>query len=72
MLTFVSHNDFNGKKVIPFAMNAGWLGKTLKNFEKQCSGAEIIVPKSIKFSENDLVTQQSELNGWLNQIEKQL
>ena len=72
MLTFVSRNDFSGKKVIPFATNAGWLGKTLKNFEKHCSGAKIIVPKSIKFSENDLVTPQSELDDWLDQIEKQL
>lgn len=72
MLTFVSRNDFNGKKVIPFATNAGWLGKTLKNLEKQCVGAEIISPKSIKFSEKNLVTPQNELDGWLEQIENQL
>lgn len=72
MLTFVSHNDFTGKKVIPFATNAGWLGKTLKNFEKQCTGAEIISPESIKFSESNLITPQDELDVWLEQIEKQL
>lgn len=72
MLTFVSENNFTGKNIVPFATNAGWLGKTLKNFEKQCAGAEIIAPKSIKFSENNIVTPESELNDWLEQVEKKI
>ena len=31
--TFLKENDLTGKTIIPFATNAGWLGRTFKEIE---------------------------------------
>lgn len=35
--TFLKENDLSNKRIIPFATNAGWLGKTFIEIEKNVS-----------------------------------
>lgn len=71
--TFLKKYDLTGKKVIPYATNAGWLGSTFKEIESLCKG-DISNEMSIKFttdhSEDKLVTSLEQLNSWIGKIKE--
>ena len=48
--TFLKENKLDGKRVIPFATNAGWLGDTFKEIRVLCPNSNIENELSIKFS----------------------
>lgn len=70
--TFLKENDLSGKTIIPFATNAGWLGRTFKEIEELCPNSNIGKEMNIVFTEdynkNDLVTEFEEVEKWINLI----
>lgn len=67
--TFLKENDLSGKTVIPFATNAGWLGRTFKEIESLCTNAKVEKEMNIVFTEdhtvNELITSNEELENWI-------
>lgn len=70
--TFLKENDLSGKTIIPFATNAGWLGRTFKEIEDLCPNSNIGKEMNIVFTEdynkNDLVTGFEEIEKWISLI----
>ncbi|MGN1343435.1 MAG: flavodoxin [Traorella sp.] len=71
--TFLTKYDLSGKKVIPFATNAGWLGSTFEEIKEICQG-NVVDEMSILFTtiheEDKLVTSEKEIEEWINKIRK--
>lgn len=68
MKTFLKHADLKSKKVYPFATNGGWIGHTLKDFAKECKGAEVHDGLNIKFNGKKLLTNESDIIRWIENI----
>jgi flavodoxin len=70
--TFLKENDLNGKKIIPYATNAGWLGHTFEEIEQLCSDSKVEKGMNIVFTEdykeNKLVTSSDEINNWISKL----
>lgn len=68
--TFLSHYNLDGKRVIPFATNAGWLGKTFKEIKEMCPNSKVEKEMDIVFkSYSDiLLTSSEEIDNWINSI----
>ena len=68
--TFLKENDLSNKRVIPFATNAGWLGKTLIEIKKMCPNPKVENEKNIVFESysDELVTPLSEIEEWIKTI----
>lgn len=68
--TFLKENDLSNKRVIPFATNAGWLGKTLIEIKKMCPNSKVENEKNIVFESysDELVTPLSEIEEWIKTI----
>ena len=60
------------KTIIPFATNAGWLGKTFKEIKELCPDSNVKNEMNIVFTENytehKLKTPSSEIDSWLRSI----
>ena len=69
---FLKENNLSCKKIIPFATNAGWLGKTFNEIKELCQGSRVEKEKSILFTENykenKLMTPFSEIKEWIESI----
>lgn len=75
VLTFLSSNDWSGKKVIPFMTNGGWTGHVIKDMMKECKGAEIIKPMEIKFDSQGgpiLKTSEKKIDEWIADVKSSL
>ena len=46
---FLKENNLEGKTVIPFATNAGWLGRTFKEIEELCKNSSVTNEMNILF-----------------------
>lgn len=68
MKTFLHQYDLTGKTIYPFATNGGWLGRTLKDFEKACKGAQVKSGLDIRFDEDILRTDEHTILQWAKQI----
>lgn len=68
VLTVLHLNDWSGKSVYTFATNAGWIGKTFDDFEKEMKGASIKSKMNIIFDNGKLKTSQSKIDEWINSI----
>ena len=70
--TFLKQNDLTGKTIIPFATNAGWLGRTFKEIESLCPNSKVQKGMNIVFKSysDRLVTPEAEIENWINSIEK--
>lgn len=68
--SFLTENNLTGKKVIPFATNAGWLGKTFKEIKALCPNSEVINEMNIVFESysDRLVTRKEEIDLWIDSI----
>lgn len=70
--TFLKKYDLSGKTIIPFATNAGWLGRTFKEIKELCPNSKVENEKSILFTEdhteNKLVTSEKEIEEWIDSI----
>lgn len=52
----------------PFATNGGWIGHTLKDFNKDCRGADVKQGMNIVFDENNLRTAEADIKKWMKGI----
>ncbi len=68
MHSFLKMADLTGKTVYPFATNGGWLGHTLKDFEKACKGATVKLGLGVRFDESTLRTPEKEIQTWIKTI----
>lgn len=70
VVTFLKKYDLSGKKVYPFATNAGWLGKTFKDFSKLCPNSEVEDGMNILFESysDKLKTNMNDIDEWISRI----
>lgn len=68
--SFLTKYDLTGKTVIPFATNAGWLGKTFIEIKNMCPNSNIKNNINIVFEsyKDILVTSEDEINNWIKTI----
>ncbi len=68
--SFLKKYDLSGKKIYPFATNAGWLGKTFKDIEKLCPNSEVEKGMNIVFESytDNLVTSKQEIDKWIQEL----
>ncbi len=70
VVTFLKKYDLSDKKVYPFATNAGWLGKTFKDFSKLCPNSEVDSGMNILFESysDKLKTNMNDIDEWISRI----
>lgn len=68
MSTYLQTADFKDKNTYIFATNGGWLGHTLKDYEKKVKNAQIKGELNIRFNGSKLVTSLSEIENWIKNI----
>jgi len=73
--SFLRSNSLKGKTFVPFMTNGGWPGHVIKDREKEAAGAEVLLPKEIRFDcqgGDHQETSQAEVNAWINALKKEL
>jgi len=70
--TFLKENDLSNKTIIPYATNAGWLGKTFIEIKKLCQNSKVESEMNIVFESysNELITSKSDIDKWINDIKE--
>ena len=70
VVTFLKKYDFSGKKIYPYATNAGWLGHTFIDFKKLCSNSSVEDGMNIVFKSysDQLVTSEDEIDKWIKNL----
>lgn len=70
VVTFLKKYDLSGKVVIPFATNAGWLGKTFKDVQKLCPNSKVEKEMNIVFKSysDNLKTNIKDINNWIDSL----
>lgn len=70
--TFLTQNDLSGKTIIPFATNAGWLGRTFTEIKKLCPNSNVTGEMNIVFgmdyNDTKPVTKEEEINNWISNL----
>lgn len=68
--SFLKENNLEGKTIVPFATNAGWLGRTFKEIKELCENSNVINEMNIEFESysDNLVTSIDEINNWIDRI----
>lgn len=68
--SFLKHNDLSNKRIIPFATNAGWLGKTFDEIKTICHKSVILKEMNIVFESysDKLKTDESDIDAWITSI----
>lgn len=69
--TFLTQTNLSNKLIIPFATNAGWLGKTFIEIKKLCPNSNVENEMNIVFDSNhrsQLITPKNEIDEWINKI----
>ena len=67
---FLTKYDLSNKTIIPFATNAGWLGRTFKEIEKLANKSTIKSEKNIVFESysSNLKTNKQEIESWIETL----
>lgn len=70
--TFLTENNLDGKKIIPFATNAGWLGRTFNEIKSLCPNSKIEKEMNIVFKSysDKLETDEKKIDNWINRIKE--
>lgn len=68
--TFLTNNALSNKKIIPFATNAGWLGKTFTEIKELCPDSTIEDGMNIVYkSYSDILkTSEEDINNWIDSL----
>lgn len=68
--SFLKQNDLANKFIIPFATNAGWLGKTFDEMKAMCPDSIIQNEMNIVFESysDKLITDESDIDAWIASI----
>ena len=67
---FLTKYDLSNKTIIPFATNAGWLGRTFKEIEKLANKSTIKSEKNIHIESysSNLKTNKQEIESWIETL----
>ena len=69
---FLKKYDLSNKIIIPYATNAGWLGKTFNEIKSLCSDSKVVNEFNFVFTsnynKNELVTPIETIENWINNI----
>lgn len=72
--SFLKKYDLSGKIIIPFATNAGWLGRSFEEVKKLCPNSKVENEMNIVFTtnykENKLKTLEQEIDKWMEKIKE--
>ena len=70
VVTFLKNYNLDNKTIIPFATNAGWIGKTFKDIEKLCPNSKIEKEMNIVFESysDKLKTNEKEIDNWIDKL----
>lgn len=68
VLTFLKEYNLEGKTVVPFATNAGWLGHTFGDIKKMCGKAKVENEMNILFSGSQLKTERDKIREWIKRL----
>lgn len=68
--TFLKNNDLSNKIIIPYATNAGWLGKTFIEIKKMCPNSLVKNEMEIVFEiySDKLITKIEDINNWIDKF----
>ena len=66
--TFLKENDLSGEKIIPFATNGGWIGRTVQEIEGLCPNSNIENEMNIVFEGSNMQTSEKEVENWINSL----
>lgn len=68
--SFLKENNLERKTIVPYATNAGWLGRTFKEIKELCENSNVINEMNIEFESysDNLVTSIDEINNWIDRI----
>ena len=68
--SFLTKYDLTGKTVIPFATNAGWLGKTFIEIKNMCPNSNVKNNMNIVFESysDNLVTSAKEIEQFIDSL----
>ena len=71
--TFLTENNLDGKTIIPFATNAGWLGRTFNEIKKLCPNSNVKDEMNIVFESysDKLKTDVKEIDNFIKKLEKE-
>lgn len=71
--TFLTENNLDGKTIIPFATNAGWLGRTFNEIKKLCPNSNVKDEMNIVFESysDKLKTDEKEIDNFINVLQKE-
>ena len=67
---FLRNNDLTGKNIVPFATNAGWLGRSFTEVKKSCPKSIVKNEMNIVFESysDNLQTEMSEVENWIKSL----
>lgn len=67
---FLKNNDLTGKNIVPFATNAGWLGRSFAEVKKLCPKSIVKNEMNIVFESysDNLQTEMSEVENWIKSL----
>lgn len=73
MKRFLKDYDLSGKDILVASSNAGWLGHSLKDYEKLLPHSNIKGELNLVFSANEnerdqRITTESEIDEWLEKL----
>ncbi len=68
--SFLTKYDLTGKTVLPFATNAGWLGKTFIEIKNMCPNSNVKNNMNIVFESysDNLVTSDKEIEQFIDSL----
>ncbi len=73
--SFMKKYDLKNKTIYPFYTSAGWFGRADTDFRKLCESDEINECLKVTFdsdySKHLIISNESEINLWINKIEKE-
>lgn len=75
MRTFVTENDFTGKKMIFFSTHGGWPGSVIKHLKSLTQAETILGTKEIQFDStggDQQVTPQEEVDAWITAMKQKV
>ena len=75
MRTFVTENDFTGKKMIFFSTHGGWPGSVIKHLKSLIQAETVLGTKEIQFDStggDEQVTPQKEVDAWLTEMKQKV
>lgn len=73
--TLLHRLNLSGKTVVPFMTNGGWPGHVIRDIEKACPDSRFACGMQVRFDSNggaDLVTPESEIDSWAEDVKKVL